>query len=190
MDSPHDRRFLALSSARSAGKGYDSIAPLFRVEPERMAARLTNTIEISRPPETVYRYVTQPWLWHQWHPNSKGASRSPRDLRTGDTFQEDIELQPLRPVPFRMRRRMSYTVKVAEPFRAWEAVGRGKDGWLDLRYEFQPSREGTRFTRTLTFETRGPSALLMPFLRRRVVSESAVALDNLKRRLESMADER
>lgn len=164
-------------------------API-RVNPDRMAAILTNTIEISRPPETVYHYVTQPWLWHQWHPNSKGASRSPEALRAGDAFEEDIELQPLRPVPFRMRRKMNYTVKFAEPFRAWEAVGRGTDGWLNLRYEFLPSDGGTRFTRTLTFKTLGLSALLMPFLQRRVAAESAVALDNLKRRLEAMANER
>lgn len=150
-----------------------------------MAKELTNTIEIRRDPETVYRYVTQPWRWHEWHPNSKSATRSDHVLKVGDTFSETIELQPLSPLPIRMRRETSYEVLAAEPFRSWEVRGETRDGWLRIRYRFEPVDGGTRFTRTLIFQTHGLSAVLMLFLGKRMARQSRVALGNLTRRLET-----
>jgi hypothetical protein len=152
-----------------------------------MAKKLTNTIEIRRSPETVYRYVTQPWRWHEWHPNSRSASRSADVLKVGDTFSETIELQPLSPLPIRMRRETVYEVLAAECFRSWEVRGEARDGWLSIRYQFAQIDGGTRFTRTLSFQTRGLSAVLMPFLGKRMARQSLVALGNLKRKLETGA---
>jgi hypothetical protein len=149
-----------------------------------MATTLSNTIEIRCTPEALYRYVTQPWRWHEWHPNSKSASSTGDTLGIGDHFNEEIELQPFSPLPFRMRRRTSYEVLVAEPFRSWEVRGETRDGWLRIRYEFERCHAGTAFTRTLTYSTRGPSKLLMPFLKGRMAGNSLAALRNLKNRLE------
>lgn len=149
-----------------------------------MPTQLTNTIEIHCTPEALYRYVTQPWRWHEWHPNSKSASASVETLEAGDTFDEEIELQPLSPLPFRMRRQTRYEVHVAEPFKSWEVKGETKDGWLSIRYEFQPCDGGTLFTRTLTYEIRGLSRLLMPLLKNRMAGQSLIALSNLKKKME------
>ncbi len=150
-----------------------------------MPSVFTNSIEINCAPEALYRYVTQPWRWHEWHPSSKSASSSVDILQTGDSFDEEIELQPLSPLPLRMRRMTRYQVIEADPFRSWEVHGEARDGWIHIRYEFHPFSRGTRFTRTLSYETKGPSALLMPLLRSRVAKASRIALANLKVLLET-----
>lgn len=150
-----------------------------------MPTVLRNSVEIHCPPETLYRYVTQPWRWHEWHPNSRSASSRVDTLQPGDRFDEYIELQPFSPLPFRLRRHTSYQVLVAEPFRAWEARGETRDGWLQIRYELEPTSRGTMFTRTLSYQTSGMSALLMPFLKSRMARQSLTALRNLKAMLDS-----
>jgi hypothetical protein len=152
-----------------------------------MATTLSNTIEIRCTPEALYRYVTQPWRWHEWHPNSKSASSPGDRLGIGDHFEEEIELQPFSPLPLRMRRQTRYEVLVAEPFRSWEVRGETRDGWLSIRYVLEPGSDGTVFTRTLTYSTRGLSRMLMPFLKGRMAANSLIALCNLKNRLESGA---
>ena len=153
-----------------------------------MASELTHTIEIDRQPAAVYAYVTQPWRWHEWHPASRCATRSTGALVAGDTFEEEIELAPLAPLPLRLRRRMTYRVVVAEPSRRWAVTGETRDGRVGIRYELRPVGQGTGFTRTLSFETRGVTTLLMPFLQRRVAKQSVQALERLRRLLESGAD--
>ncbi len=150
-----------------------------------MATTLVNTIDIRCTPETVYAYVTQPSRWHEWHPNSVWASPASDTLKVGDSFDEDIELQPLSPLPFRMRRRTQYTVLVAEPFRSWEVKGETTDGWLIIRYDLEPGASGTVFRRTLTYQTSGPSRLLMSVLKKRMNNMSLLALARLKSTLES-----
>lgn len=150
-----------------------------------MSASLQNTIEIGRSPEQVYAYVTQPWHWHEWHPSSKSARASVETLQVGDEFDEVVQLQPLSPLPIRLRRETRYTVLSASPFTFWEVRGRMKDGWLQIRYEFAATTRGARFTRTLTYDAGGMSRLLMPLLGKRMAAISVIALDNLKRRLEA-----
>jgi hypothetical protein len=150
-----------------------------------MATTLINTIDIRCAPKTVYAYVTQPSRWHEWHPNSVWASSASDNLKVGDRFDEDIELQPLSPLPFRMRRRTRYTVLVAEPFSTWEVRGETTDGWLIIRYDLEPAASGTVFRRTLTYQTSGPSRLLMSVLKRRMNNMSLLALARLKSTLES-----
>jgi hypothetical protein len=152
---------------------------------------LKNTIQIDCRPEVLYGYLTQPWRWHEWHPNSISASAAAEALEAGDEFEEVIEIRPLSPLPVRLRRRTIYQVRVAEPFATWEVHGETRDGWLGIRYELQPCAGGTLFTRTLTYQTTGLSTLLMPLLERRMADTSRVALGNLKARVESMdADDR
>ncbi len=146
-----------------------------------------NTIEIRCAPDRLYAYVTQPWLWHEWHPNSKSAHASVDALQIGDEFDEVIEIQPLAPLPLRMQRATRYRVMAAVPGALWKVEGRMKDGWLQIQYEFKPTPSGTQFTRTLTYSVSGPNRLLMPLLRRRMAAMSLVALSNLKRRLETAA---
>ena len=150
-----------------------------------MATELTNSIDIRSTPEAVYGYVTQPWRWHEWHPSSRSATRPARPLEVGDTFSEVIELQPLSPLPVRLRRETVYEVVQAEPFRSWSVKGETRDGWLRIRYRLRHIDEGTRFTRTLIFQTRGPSRVWMLFLKKRMARQSLIALVNLRNRLEA-----
>ena len=62
-----------------------------------MATTQTDTIDIAVTPETLYRFVTQPWRWHEWHPSSVGAEAAVDELAVGDTFDEVIELRPFPP---------------------------------------------------------------------------------------------
>jgi hypothetical protein len=150
--------------------------------------RLQHTIEIARTPRAVYDYVTQPWRWHEWHPSSRAARASTDRLQAGDEFDEQITLRPLAPWPPTLHRQTHYRVLEAQPGLHWEAAGRMRDGWLQLRYDFAAAATGTRFTRTLRYGAQGASKLLLPLLRRRQADLSQLALANLKRRLESQAD--
>ncbi len=150
-----------------------------------MPTSLSNTIEIDCTVEQLYAYVTQPWRWHEWHPSSKSASASVDALRVGDEFDEVVELQPLSPLPLTLRRETKYRVVTARASELWEVEGKMKDGWVRIRYEFAAARVATRFVRTLTYHADGLSRLLMPLLGKRMQAISVIALDNLKRRMET-----
>ena len=152
-----------------------------------MPATLQHTIEIGCPPERLYAYVTQPWRWHEWHPSSRSAHASVPVLQPGDEFDEIVELQPLSPLPLTLRRATRYRVLAAQPSEFWEVRGAMRDGWLQIRYELSAIAGGTRFIRTLSYDASGPSRMLMPLLRKRTQALSALAMANLKSRMESDA---
>ena len=148
---------------------------------------LQHTLQIACAPLALYDYVTQPWRWHEWHPSSRHARAAVERLAAGDAFEEEIELQPLAPWPPTLRRQTQYRVLEAQPGSRWEAEGRMRDGWLNLRYEFEASDGGTRFTRRLRYGAHGISRLWLPLLRGRQAAVSQRALDNLKRKIEANA---
>lgn len=150
-----------------------------------MKDEIRNDIEIACAPERIYAYVTQPWLWHEWHPNSKSARAAAGVLAEGDSFTEMIELQPLSPLPLKLRRHTEYKVLVAKPSSHWRVQGQMSGGWLQIDYRFARTAAGVAFTRTLTYEIKGINRLIAPLLKPRMRQMSTVALSNLKARLES-----
>lgn len=150
-----------------------------------MATRMQHSVEIGRPAEQVYEFITQPWRWHEWHPSSESAQASASRLAVGDGFDEVIRVQPLAPWPPVLRRATRYQVQAAQPGRHWCCRGQMQDGWLEIRYELESLGERSRLTRTLTFEVQGITRCLLPLLRFRQQRLSAVALDNLKALLEA-----
>lgn len=148
------------------------------------ATTLQHAIDVHCRPEAFYDYVTQPWCWHEWHPSSRSARAAVAVLGAGDEFDEIVELQPFAPLPPRLTRSTHYRVEVAERARHWRVRGAMRDGWLEIDYRFEAAGGGTRFTRTLRYDARGPSRLLLPFLRRRNAALSLLALQQLKARLE------
>lgn len=84
-----------------------------------MKDKICNTIEIACTPGRIYSYVTQPWLWHEWHPNSKPAKAKTLIKAKGAAFDEVIEFNPLSPSPFKLRRKTSYKVIYSEPNSNW-----------------------------------------------------------------------
>lgn len=147
-----------------------------------MPALIRQSIEIPCPPQVLYAYLSQPWLWHEWHPNSLAARASVSQLAVGDHFEEQIAVQPFSPLPITLRRATRYQVLRAEPGALWEVRGHMRDGWLQIRYEFAPTAAGTLFTRNLSYSASGLSRLLMPLLRSRMRRMSDIALANLQAR--------
>ncbi len=150
-----------------------------------MKEQFQNTIEIACTPEQLYRYITQPSRWHEWHPNSKSAHTETPVLSAGDKFTEIIELQPLSPLPLTLTRKTQHQVLLAEPHQRWQVRGEMAGGWLQINYEFVASAIGVTFTRTLIYEAKGVHRLFMPFLKSRMRAISLIALGNLKAKLES-----
>jgi hypothetical protein len=152
-----------------------------------MSVVIRNEIDIAVPPDVLFNYVTQPWLWHEWHPSSRSASSPHSFLATGDEFEEYIEVRPLAPLPPRMLRQTTYTVTESVPLHTWEVRGEMKGGWLRIRYDFEESGGGdgvTRFHRTLEFDASGVQRILLPLLAKKMQTISLSALENLKQKLE------
>ena len=152
-----------------------------------MTVRLENEVLIGCPPQQVFDYVTQPGRWHEWHPSSLSAQVAEPALTPGAQFDEQIEVQPLAPLPPRIRRAVQYRVLESEPPLRWVTRGQMRSGWLQISYTLKMSAAGTRFHRRLEFDVSGPLRLLRPLLVRRQRLVSAVALANLKQRLEATA---
>ena len=154
-----------------------------------MAVTIHNEIEIAVSAEDLFNYVTQPWLWHEWHPSSKSAKAAHSFLATGDEFKEVIEVQPLAPLPWRMSRTTRYSVTESVPFHTWEVEGKMKDGWIRIRYDFEQKGDVTLFTRELNFSVTGPNRMLLPMLKSKMEKISMVALNNLKQKMQNSSDE-
>jgi uncharacterized protein YndB with AHSA1/START domain len=154
-----------------------------------MPAGMTHDIRIRVPADILFEYLTQPRLWHEWHPSSRLALTSHSTLAPGDRFEEVIELRPLAPLPPRLIRQVRYTVIESTPCQSWQVKGELSGGWLRIRYTFEPAEETgavTRFSRTLTFGTTGVMRPLQPFLQMKMKKISAQAMRNLKTRMERM----
>jgi carbon monoxide dehydrogenase subunit G len=144
---------------------------------------LIDEITIARPANQVFAYVTQPDLWHEWHPASTSAVLPRKPLQVGDAFREIISVKyPLVSV----RRHTEYAVSISKKNETWEV--RGKSSLFDLiiHYDFIPDGDTTLFKRTLTYDVKGPLQWFEPVLvRPKIRSQSAHALRNLKALLES-----
>ena len=152
-----------------------------------MTVTINNQIEIACTPQALFDYVTQPWLWHEWHPNSVSAKATVDRLKAGDSFDECIAIQPLSPLPLTLKRQTHYTVLKSRNAEEWQVKGQMKDGWLMIHYTFKPSSTGTLFSRQLDFSATGISRLLMPLLKQGMAQKSLVALGNLQRKMEAAA---
>ena len=139
--------------------------------------RISQERFIQAPIEVIYDYVTQPDRWHEWHPTSLSADTGTSgSLPVGTRFTEIIDLLGVR-VP------MSYRVQIARRPSEFKTVftSLAVDG--SIHYFLQPHRDGTLFKRVLTYETE----LRLATLHARMVELSAIALDQLKHRLENAA---
>mgnify|MGYP000311203550 FL=1 len=145
---------------------------------------IENKMEIQCSAQALFNYVTQPWLWHEWHPNSISATENPNGLQVGDTFQEMIRLKPLDPLPVIFNRETSYTVLVSQPDTQWIVEGKTNNGALRIQYDFEKISENrVLFKRTLNFKVEGHLRVMSYFLVKNMKKTSVIALDNLKKKL-------
>jgi hypothetical protein len=147
-------------------------------------AMLYSEIMIRVKPGVVFEYVTRPDLWHEWHPASTSAVLPRVPLQLGDEFREIITVT----YPFiSVQRETQYRVTLSEPHARWEVKGKSSLFDLTIHYEFEVVEGGTMFQRTLTYDVKGALAWFEPFVvRPRIASQSATALQNLKKKLEAV----
>ncbi|PIB55178.1 SRPBCC family protein [Pseudomonas sp. 2995-1] len=145
------------------------------VEQSFRLERISQERFIQAPIDAVYDYVTQPDRWHEWHPTSLGADTGTTgSLPAGARFTEMIDLLGVR-VP------MSYRVQIAHRPDEFKTVftSLAVDG--SIHYFLLPFHDGTLFKRVLTYETE----LQLASLHDRMIELSAIALDQLRHRLEN-----
>jgi uncharacterized protein YndB with AHSA1/START domain len=142
--------------------------------------RIDTEIDINRPHQEVFDYVTTPALWRTWHPATVEVRDVPnRPLVTGETMLELIAVAG-------RRDQALWTVTACSPPRSWEIATDTKNGAAHITYTIMPTNSGCRFHRTLEFRSKHwPWRLLDSTLMRWIlVRQSARALRNIKTVLE------
>jgi uncharacterized protein YndB with AHSA1/START domain len=145
-------------------------------------APIVNSIEISRRPEDVFAYVTDPSHLSDWQ-------ESVVSVRADSPFSVGSKAVVTRRVG-RLERAMTNEVTELTPPRAWGL--RGIDGPIqgNVKGTVKPLEEGkrSRVTIALDFEGRGIGKVLLPLVvRRQVQTEMPRNMQRLKERLESDA---
>ena len=142
--------------------------------------RIDTQIEIGRPPEQVFDYVSTPALWHTWHPATVEVRDVPkRPLIAGETMLEVIAVAGRRDEAL-------WTVLACAPPQRWEIATDAENGVARIVYRITPTAGGCRFHRTLEFRSkRWPWRLLDSTLTRWILErQSSRALRNLKQVIE------
>jgi len=143
-------------------------------------ATIVSTTEISRRPEDVFAYVTDPTRLSEWQESvvESDASRTP--VQVGTTARVTRRVG---------RREMSSTAEIAElnPPTSWTV--RGLDGAVrgDVRGRIDPLDDGQRSRVTIELDLRGHGigkVLLPLFVQRKAREEMPRNVQKLKERLE------
>lgn len=144
------------------------------------ATRVQTRIAIDCDALALYRYVTNPSRWREWHP-ATAAVTVPRDepMRRGEYWVEHIRA-------FGRRDAVTWTVLAGEPGRLWVIGGLAAGGVARITYRLQPTAGGCVFARTLEFRSRSPGWRFLDgnLLRWALARQSRRALVNLKRQAE------
>ncbi len=147
-------------------------------------APIVHSVEISRRPEDVFAYVTDPSRFTEWQEAVVRANAiGPEPLRQGSkvslTRKVGRREQPMTSELTEFRPPESYAFRVLDgPVRA---LGKG-------RFEPLDDGSGTRFTFELDFEGHGIGKLLVPLVvRRQAAKELPESHAHLKKQLERVA---
>jgi uncharacterized protein YndB with AHSA1/START domain len=137
---------------------------------------IVSTIDVARPPEEVFAYVTDPTRFAEWqrdvvrvHPDRPGTpdvgSRFSTTRRVGGTMTQEV-------------------TELDAP-RRWAV--RGVDGRIrpSATITVEPIDAGSRVTFTLDFEGHGVGVPLAPLVRRQAEKGAPVSYRNLKTLLEA-----
>ena len=144
--------------------------------------RICNSIQISRPIEQVFDFITTPANWPQWHPASMSVEGNARhSLLPGEEVTENVSVAG-------RRGQVTWLARERSAPRRWAIDGSGKDGGrATITYTLTENPDGTNFDRELVYTM--PNALLAVLdwfiIRSRMRADSTEALRRLKRLLES-----
>lgn len=143
--------------------------------------RICNSIQIRRPIEQVFDFITTPANWPQWHPASVSVGgNADHSLQAGEEVTENISVAG-------RRGQVTWLARERSAPHRWVIDGSGKDGGrATITYTLTPHPDGTTFERELVYTM--PNALLTVLdwliIRWRMKADSAEALRRLKRLLE------
>lgn len=145
-------------------------------------SRIYHAIDIARPPDVVFAFVTTPLNWAKYHPATRAVSTSAdHSLAVGEQVLEEFEIAG-------RRGRALWTVIEREPARRWVIDGAVEGGGSGrLTYRTLPQGEATRFEREFVY----PRANLMfaildvAVLRPKMTGDAEQALVRAKQILES-----
>jgi carbon monoxide dehydrogenase subunit G len=145
-------------------------------------APISCAIDVDRPPEEVFAYVTDPTRFHEWQKNVEGGH-----AEGGDPLRVGAKCVTTRRIGL-MKRPVTSEIAVAEPPQRWAV--RGIDGpiraQVDVRVEPFDDASRSRLTIAIDFEGHGIGALLVPLLvRREARAEMPANLQALKQRVEA-----
>lgn len=139
-----------------------------------------HSVEIGRPPEEVFAFVTDPAAYPRWQPSLLSVEpHAPGPLRLGS---EATEVRRF------LGRELETTWTCVEHEPCTRSAIQSEDGPVPFRgiFELEPSRAGTRFTWTV--ELSGPAARLAgPLAGRATRRELEANTAHLKRLLEDPA---
>src|SRR5262249_24703168 len=148
-------------------------------------ARIYNSIQINRPIEGVFDFITTPANWPQWHPASVSVGwDAENSLLPGEKITEEISVAA-------RRGQVTWLVRERSAPRRSVIDRNGKDGGRStITYTMSPHPDGTNLQRELVYTM--PNVLLAVLdrliIRSRMKADSIEALQRLKRLLESSGE--
>jgi uncharacterized protein YndB with AHSA1/START domain len=142
--------------------------------------RMVSAVEISRPPEEVFAYVTDPSRFAEWQADA-GAGRIEGDPDVGTRYVTTRWIAGTVP------KKTTSEITEINPPKRWAARGVGGPVRETVRYTVEPleDRARSRVRIELDFEGHGVGRLLVPLVvRPQARREMPVNLRALKERLE------
>jgi uncharacterized protein YndB with AHSA1/START domain len=142
---------------------------------------LVSTIEIARPPDEVFSYVTDPTRFPDWQHDVVSVRMEGTDPPgVGTRFTTTRRIG---------RGERTTTQEITKIDIPWHWAARGVDGPMranaDVTVEPLDNGARSRLTIALDFTGHGAGALLVPMIRRMAAKGAPLSYQNLKKRLES-----
>ncbi|MCB0111931.1 MAG: SRPBCC family protein, partial [Caldilineaceae bacterium] len=144
--------------------------------------RIYTAAHIDRAPAELYKFVTTPGNWPQWHPSSLGVrGATDHSLAIGEVVTEAFHVAG-------RRGEVVWTVVERDAPQRWVINGKivGRQHGGTVAYTLRPDGDGTLFARVFTYPTPTLFFTIVDRLlvRRRVQQESTLAVRQLKGLLE------
>jgi uncharacterized protein YndB with AHSA1/START domain len=142
---------------------------------------LMHTIEIDRPPDEVFSYVTDPARFAEWQYDVVSVRlEGGRPPSVGSRFTTTRRIG-------RAERTMTQEITEISPPRRWAARGVAGPIRPSASISVEPLNENTRscVTIALDFEGHGVGVPLVPVVRRMAAKGAPKSYQNLKKRLEN-----
>ncbi|SDU15900.1 SRPBCC family protein [Halopseudomonas salegens] len=150
------------------------------------AQHFLNEVQIVCDPESVFEYVTNPNRWHEWYPSSQPSNKEYRASEVGQTFEIVTVQKPIKLLPFTIKKALTYTVYKSEYAKIWEVTATSSLVDSTTSYTLTPIANGTSFKREFRYVTKSWLKIIEPiFLRKSIIAQARVGLNNLKARVES-----